>query len=424
MTSYHHLHEPPNSRSSPLRAEAAVNALTFAAGPSNSDINLNARTTDTIQPANEQTGDSDSDPLLSLADSQRVFARELYISYWVTACFVLISIAAVVIVAVAWPYLQHSPSNTSLVDRVPDPSRPRSDPCSDCDTVVNRTYASVALCMAVKDATIDLIEWVAWHHHIAGIERMYIFDNLDSSHDEWSGRNSLRHYIEAGVVVYHPYLWDSSPSFVRERFDHQQKFVYNLCITLYRIRHSWLALIDADEFIEFTDIDLGRSLGDVVKEYEADDVGSLFLSWRFFANHNQTVLVRQTVGTVMTYTSCFPIEDDTDYHDHRHGKTITRPRFAVESGPHHVTLQQGYHPVDELHRQVAESPALPYHTSKRIWVNHYVSRSVEENRQKTERGASDKSLKTRDWFDYADRGATSQCTSAKERLMRAGLSFV
>ena len=202
--------------------------------------------------------------------------------------------------------------------------------------------------------------------------------------------------------------------------------MYSSCIHAFGHRHHWLAFIDSDEFIEYVDMDRDAALADVLRDYERPDVGrSLFIQRRLFANRNQSIVSRPPGGTVRGLTDCFPLQDNVEpYHDHRHGKTISRPRRALEADVHVECLQPRYHVVDELNREIGQVPILDRHSSQRFWLNHYVSRSVEQNEAKTRRGSGDLGTKQRAFFDYADSGAISTCSSARTRMITAACGLI
>ena len=278
----------------------------------------------------------------------------------------------------------------------------------------------VALCLAVRNQSHDLLEWVAWHHHLAQVDRFYIMDNVAELDTSQTATSLLSSYIDAGVVVYLPYNWtDPMPS----RYRTQQHFAYNTCLLAMGLRHRWMALIDADEFIEYSEMH-NTSLADFLSRYEGPDIGSISINWRIFANHGQTIRTRPSGGSVVSFNSCYPLDDSGPLQDNLHIKTVVRPRYAVDPDIHTVTLVPGMFTVDENGVRTYIHPKFDHSSTKHIWLNHYLSRSVEQNEAKTARGSGDGSQgKNMGFFGAIDEGAIAVCTSAQERWKQSGLAI-
>lgn len=283
----------------------------------------------------------------------------------------------------------------------------------------------VALCLSVKQQTDDLLEWVAWHHHIAKVDRIYIIENIDQASEVHTLRSQtvLAQYISAGVVVHLPFLW--SPALLKF-FKNHQEYAYTICIQSFGLRHEWMALIDADEFIEYPEMVNGTPLASVLEQYTLPEIGSLSINWRFFANHNSTHQRKPAGGTIQNYISCYPLDDSGTKDDNFHIKTILRPCYAQNmlGNPHSFSLLPGYFTVDELGNKLEKPiPKLDHSSTTKIWLNHYVSRSVEENKAKSSRGGGDLSFKTEAFFEMANAAATAICTSACDLITQNRLKF-
>ncbi|KAI9033046.1 hypothetical protein DFJ74DRAFT_726192 [Hyaloraphidium curvatum] len=281
--------------------------------------------------------------------------------------------------------------------------------------------AHAALCLAVKDQPADVLEWVAWHHHLARVDRLYVVENVNDWPPERHAapptrtERLLAGYIGAGVVEHLPFVFSEA---TRGRYPHHQAFAYSACFDLFGLRHEWIVAIDADEFVEYPGIGNGTSLSDILRAHERPGVGELLLNWRMFGNPNGTVRTRPLAGTVATYTGCMP----ASYGDNRHHKTAARPRALRALNIHAGELREGWRAVDE------RGVALPVTdlrngtaTVARVWVNHYVSRSAEENAEKTARGSGDLNTKTAKFFKLMDRDATETCASARDAWLASGV---
>lgn len=113
----------------------------------------------------------------------------------------------------------------------------------------------VAICMAVKNQHLDLPEFFQHHYENMGIKHFYIMD--DGSDPPLSTfLDTYRVPEEALNFVYY------APG---SRGGYMQLEVYNDCAMQHGENHTWMAFIDADEFI---DTPGEESLQDILRDVE------------------------------------------------------------------------------------------------------------------------------------------------------------
>ncbi|KAK7924063.1 hypothetical protein PG985_006117 [Apiospora marii] len=100
----------------------------------------------------------------------------------------------------------------------------------------------VAICLAVRDQGPDLPEFLQHHYYNIGVRRFYVMD--DGSRPPLSSLGADGAYgvpAEALTFVY----YDESA-----RVHDMQHKIYNDCVHVWGANHTWMAFIDADEFLD------------------------------------------------------------------------------------------------------------------------------------------------------------------------------
>ena len=99
-----------------------------------------------------------------------------------------------------------------------------------------------AMCLVAKDEP-DLLEWIDYHHRM-GCKKFYIFDN--DSKDPMLGSIIPIDYLKSGLVEY---------TYVQRHNEiNNQFYVYERCLHEFGHRHTFMAFIDADEFIVIDEV--------------------------------------------------------------------------------------------------------------------------------------------------------------------------
>lgn len=226
----------------------------------------------------------------------------------------------------------------------------------------------VGICAIIKDCYKPyLLEWFNYHHSI-GVDHFFIYDN-GSEDPIWGIANTL------------PFKDDIHVELITGPV--KQLHAYHKCIQ--DIQSGALpvcdrvAFIDEDEFINCENNDIKETL----KEYE--DYPGLGISWRIFGSSG----IKEQ--TPMPQREKFTQHTTPDYPPNQHIKSIVNP-FVTESpdhNPHSFIYSSGN--CVNVNKEVIEGP-FTTPIWKKIWLDHYFTRSLEEWEEKVARGRSDIAL--------------------------------
>lgn len=213
----------------------------------------------------------------------------------------------------------------------------------------------------VKDETLYLPEWLEFHKMV-GVQHFFIYDNESAI----PVAETLKHDIADGVVTVIPFPGRA-----------QQFSAYGHCLHHFRNESTWIAFVDADEFLVPAVCD---DLKDILKDYEK--FGALAVNWALFGTSGHKE--RPQSLQAESYTWRLP---DT------HGlnlsvKLIVRPDRAIGVQTAHIfSFQDGFHTVNEEFQRV--NGAYCQFSCKKLRINHYNTRSVSEYQAKVRRGRVD-----------------------------------
>ena len=219
----------------------------------------------------------------------------------------------------------------------------------------------LSICLIIKDEGEYLPEWLDWH--IAqGIEHFYIYDNGSVPPVEQFIPERYRSFC---TVYYAPEM--------------TQMDAYNHCLAGHRTETNWIAFIDTDEFIRVLD---HRPVQELLHDIP-DEADAIALPWVVYGAdgqiHKSDAPVRERFRTIVnTYPRYLPS-----------AKCIVRTQRVYDMSAHwpvshgrllYVVNARGKHirgPVD---------PAL--YTDVAV-IDHYFTRSLEEWKEKINRGSCD-----------------------------------
>lgn len=228
-------------------------------------------------------------------------------------------------------------------------------------------YLSV-VCIAKNEAPY-IKEWIEYHK-LVGVERFYFYDNESVDNT----REVLDPYIKDGTVIY---------NYVEGRC--LQNLVYADAIIKYRNQTRWLAIIDLDEYIVPTEKD---SIPDFLKDYE--NYPGVGINWVMFDSNGYKTKPTSGGGLVTAnFTRVMK-----NYNDKTNCliKSIVNPKEVKGIyHPHFCVFKKGF-TVNENFEKLIGCFSF-YHTSNKIRINHYYSKSEEEYIKKTARGNADNSSK-------------------------------
>ena len=246
----------------------------------------------------------------------------------------------------------------------------------------------IAICMAVKDQSQDLPEFLIHHYYNIGIRRFYIMD--DGSNPPLS---SVTNYgIPDSAITFHYYN-------ASERVPMMQLNIYNQCNEWYGKNHTWIAYFDADEFLEI--ISPNESLLSILREFEKNDnIGAFGPNWRM---HTSSNLEHRPKSARKGFTTC--IYDDEEHNgeasDNKHVKSIVRTsKYDSAINPHAFNLKDGAHLVGEDGKYINHWAFRQPITRNRVALHHYAVKSWEEYEVKMNRSNAMGSTKGMEFWEH------------------------
>jgi hypothetical protein len=251
------------------------------------------------------------------------------------------------------------------------------------------------LCVLVRNQIPDLIEFLIHHYYHVGIRRFYIMDDgtdppLSTLTDQFGIPP------ETITFYYNPY----------EREKRAQDYLIDKCFKLYGNKHTWLGIIDADEFIEMTGTE---TLVTFLKSFESDPkVGAVAVQWNV---HTSNGLLYRPPSTRKAYTAC--AADDPNG-ENKHFKSFVRTAYYESPiTPHNFVTNSSTHTVGESGDIL--SGYYPYRnpiSRNRITLHHYEWKSKEEYAEKMERGNAGREPRSwNEWNHYSEEISHVPCLS-------------
>ena len=243
-----------------------------------------------------------------------------------------------------------------------------------------KDYYSVLV--MVKNEARYIREFVLFYQ-ATGADRIYIYDNESTD----NLLEELEPFISSGLVVYR--YWPGKAV---------QTEGYRDAVRRTKKRTKWLAIIDADEFL----FSPRGKMPEQLKDYE--DYPGVGANWLLFGPNGHD---RRPEGLVMdNYTATFA---NYNHPLNSHIKSIVQPKEVLAiRHPHYPIYKKGRFAVDEKKEIIDNRNALGYHSGraftaenrKEIFrINHYHTKSLEELKEKCERGYADGTLKA----DYEEK---------------------
>lgn len=230
-------------------------------------------------------------------------------------------------------------------------------------------YLSV-LCISKNEGSY-LKEWIEYHK-LVGVERFYFYDN-DSSDNT---KEVLEPYIKAGNVIYHEISGNS-----------QQFPAYRDCIRKYARETRWLAIIDIDEFIVPIE---KESISNFLKDYEK--YPAVGINWVNFDSNGHETKPSEHGGLVIANYTRIRSESKDSLKGNQHIKSIVNPKDVITiDSPHYAVYMGGTGAVTENFDTVYGA-FTNIHSSSKIQINHYYTKSREEYIQKCQKGRASSNL--------------------------------
>ncbi|CAD5911605.1 glycosyltransferase family 92 protein [Planktothrix agardhii] len=227
----------------------------------------------------------------------------------------------------------------------------------------DRPKCQLSICAILKDEGLYIIEWLEFHK-IVGVERFYLYDNNSTD----NVFEKVKPYIDRGEIVWHE--WPEQAG---------QRSSYNHCLKHYREESEWIAFIDLDEFLFPSEAD---DLKKVLEEYK--EYPGIGVNWLCFGSSGH---ISKPEGLVTENFTRRPTDDGPSAQHGGRMKSIVRTTQTIRSAtPHHFIYVDDEQAVTE-NQQAFVGPRTPYTSVKKLRINHYLTKSKEEFRIKSQRGA-------------------------------------
>lgn len=249
----------------------------------------------------------------------------------------------------------------------------------------------LSVCTIAKNETDYLLEWVS-QGLVVGVEHYTIYDNESII----PVRNTLKPLVDKGIVrvINWPGREKQMPA-----YDHYLKNFGHETV--------WAAIFDLDEFLI---PQIKDTVPEILQEYEKiDNMAAFQASWRIFGSSNHKTKPEGLV--IENYTKALP----KSHHENTHTKSIMRPNRTHSAGtnPHFMIPKRGFRNISEHHRIVVN--AWVAHSSQKLQLNHYITKSLAEFTEKLKKGRIDTDKeppRQMDAFNYFDNAATEVDVSA------------
>lgn len=229
-----------------------------------------------------------------------------------------------------------------------------------------RYYLSA--CLIAKNEGRYLLEWIAFHMSV-GFEHFYIYNN-DSTDDTSFLLQALQ---KNGLCTYINWPRDNHP-------ENPQVNAYRHMLHHYGSETSWVAIIDADEFV----VPAGSDRVDEILRKHFSEASSVLCNWRVFGSSG-----------LLDDDGRFCIErfrrsSDESYHSNNHLKSICKPELVDQAYVHNhymktgpVVLSDGM-PFLPENDQLTSSPTYGF-----FHINHYFCKSLAEFKKKRNKGLAE-----------------------------------
>ncbi|MCL2923064.1 MAG: glycosyltransferase family 92 protein [Trichodesmium sp. MAG_R04] len=205
-----------------------------------------------------------------------------------------------------------------------------------------------------------LKEWLEFHK-LVGVQRFYLYNN----HSTDNTLDIVRPYRENNEVVIQNWPVKNG----------QQMKAYNHFLEKYKNESEWIAFIDLDEFLFPTE---KNDLREVLEEFS--DIPAIGVNWLIFGTSGHQ---KKTQGLQIEN---FTRRAKEDFQANLNFKCIVRSEFTLKcTTPHHFVYVNDGVAVNENHEKLS-AKVSPYHSVKKLRINHYFTRSMEESLNKIKRG--------------------------------------
>lgn len=240
------------------------------------------------------------------------------------------------------------------------------------------------ICAIAKNEERYIKEWVDYHLWL-GFDKIYIYDNNDINDYSLYAILAIPEYRDKVEIIdcrgKKGYQLDAYNDFIKNR----------------RYNVDWAAFIDCDEFITLVGVNLYEFLNSNI-------FGNIILlNWMMYGTNGLKFYENKPVQLRFKRPK-YPLDYDTN----KHVKSIIRLNSTnginciFDNNPHCPTV-----PEDTSVSNALGLKILPYHHSEyviheRAFIRHYYTKSLQEWREKVDRGTADEVNYHRAFDEYLD----------------------
>ena len=241
--------------------------------------------------------------------------------------------------------------------------------------------------MLVKDMPTELNEFFTHHYFHHGIRRFYVYD--DGSDEPLADHNNATHgYSIPSNATTFSYIFptDVAP----EDREHLQDRTMERCLREHGKKHTWMGLLDADEYLEMRSNEFPTLAGWLHHWEKKSSVGGVAVSWLPHSSDGKKHI--QSAGFRHSFTECLTdhFKQDNGFWLITHSKSFIRTGTPVTiPNIHSAWYEDDFVRVDEHGdddkgmRVSIEPPTYEF------WaLHHYATGSREYFEGKASRGRS------------------------------------
>ena len=232
---------------------------------------------------------------------------------------------------------------------------------------IENTYAlgpennvTLAIVSISKNEGPYLREWIEYHK-LVGVDRFYIYDNESDDNT----KEVLEPYIKDGTVVYH--FLPNHP--ITQLVPHIEAF--NDAIFKYRNKTKWMALIDIDEFIVPVE---KNTIIEFLADYEY--YPAVVVNWVGFDSNGHDK--KPTAHGGLLTANYTRVRKDYNVPFNRYVKSIVNPKLVVKYLSAHDGLYYLNTSAVTENFERTRGMTTKFHSSNKIRINHYKTKSREE----------------------------------------------
>ena len=233
-----------------------------------------------------------------------------------------------------------------------------------------KDYYSVVV--IVKNAARYMREYILFYE-ATGADRIYIYDNESTD----NLKDVLEPFIKSGLVVYR--YWPGKVA---------QTAAYRDAVRRTKKKTKWLAIVDDDEFL----FSPKGQMPEQLKNFE--EYPGIGVNWVVFGPNGHD---RRPEGLIMdNYTSTIAFQDEGI---NCHIKSIVQPEWVytvnqvhspIYKGSKFAVNEKGEIIGNKYAHVIRAGKAFTYRNNREIFrINHYITKSLEELREKCRRGFGD-----------------------------------